>query len=98
MVQDYHNNERKVGSFVERIAPNFLDDQHLNDFASKYFHLPQFLGGEGYGGSKASQATVNIGDVTINTAATDGQGVAKAFVDTLGISQLISRVDNGVHK
>ncbi len=98
VVQDYHNQEAKVGSFVERIAPSFLDDQHLNDFASKYFHLPQFLGGEGYGGSKGTQATVNIGDVTINTAATDGQGVAKAFVDTLGISQLISQVDNGVQK
>ena len=98
VVQDYHNNERKVGNFVERIAPSFLYDQHLNDFASKYFHLPQFLGGEGYGVSKGNQATVNIGDVTINTAATDGHDIARAFIDNLGIAQLISQVDNGVYK
>lgn len=71
---------------------------NLDDFASKYFHLPQFLGGEGYGGSKGTQATVNIGDVTINTAATDGQGILRAFNDDLGIAQLISQVDNGVSK
>jgi len=42
--------------------------------------------------------TVNIGDVTVNTAATDGHGVVSAFIDKLAISQLISQVDNGVHK
>lgn len=79
---------------IKHVAPSFLSDQTLSSFTDKYAHLPKFLGGQGYGGNTN---TVNVGDVTINTNATDGEGVVQAFKNYKDeLWQSNSHFDNGV--
>ena len=95
VVQDYKNTEAGVERLLEHVAPSFLSDQSLNNFSNKYLHLPKFLGGEGYGGGGAK--TLSVGDVTINTNATNGQEVASSFTNWLDhLWQANSHFDSGV--
>jgi len=66
----------------------------------RYFHLPRFLGGEGYDGKSSSASarptSVTIGEIVINTQARDAAEISKELGVQIG--QALSQIDNGVHK
>jgi len=92
-VDTFNSQTRGAEKLISKVAPSFLDDQSLAKFSEKYAHLPKFLGGQGFTGNN----TVNIGDVTIQTNATNGKEAAEGFhdyVNELWMSN--SNFDNGV--
>lgn len=91
-VDKFKKQSKGVELLAEHIAPNFLSDKSLASFSNQYMHLPKILGGQGYGSN-----TVNVGDVTIQTNATNGKEVAESFhgyLNELWMSN--SQFDNGV--
>lgn len=94
-VDKFKKDSKGIELLLEHVAPSFLSDQSLNNFSNKYLHLPKFLGGQGYGGQQTN--TVNVGDVTIQTQATDGKEVAGSFSSWLDhLWQANSHFDSGV--
>ena len=92
-VDKFQSQNRGAEKLISKVAPGFLDDKSLSSFSDKYAHLPKFLGGQGFGGNN----TVTIGDVTIQTNATNGKEAAEGFhdyVNQLWMSN--SQFDNGV--
>jgi len=97
VVKKFNKDVKGTELLLQHIAPNFLNDENINSFSQKYFHLPKFLGGQGYGSTGSTNNTVNVGDVTINTQATNGQDIANVFGGYLGdLFQANSHFDNGV--
>lgn len=81
----------KLKNFQQKMI-NFKNDEiYLQAASIKYFGMAT--------PSNSNQKTinVNVGDVTVNTQATDGQGVANAFGSFLGnLTQANGYFDNGV--
>ena len=98
---DFQALQDRIGGYIPKsvkgaysTAKGYVSDQALKGYAS-HLHLPKFLGGQGYGGGSTN--TLTVGDVTIQTNATDGQEVAGSFSTWLNqLWQSNSHFDNGV--